>query len=116
MSKKYTCKVCNKELLLLSTNIMSCYGNDIFILPADHNYSIIINNDGTLFSEEIMVYNIKNDIGYLVDVNYELGNTVLATIRDNRFLHTIKQNTIYSLNNFDKETFINRFDKLMLLI
>jgi hypothetical protein len=65
------CKVCNRELQSLSKNVKSCGGNDIFILPADHNYSIIINDDGTLFSEEIMLYNIANNIGYLVDVNYE---------------------------------------------
>jgi hypothetical protein len=94
---------------------LSCNGNDTFILPADHNYSIILNDNGTLFSEEIMIYNIINSVGYLVDVNYVLCNTVFATIRENRFSHKIKQNTIYSLDNFDKEVFMKRFDKLMVL-
>ena len=110
------CKVCNRELQSLSKNVKSCGGNDIFILPADHNYSIIINDDGTLFSEEIMVYNIENNIGYVVDVNYNDETTFLAMTTDNHFIHTIKQNTIYSLDNFDKEIFINRFDKLMVLL
>jgi len=113
--KTYSCKVCDKKLELLSKNVMACNGNVIFILPADHNYSIILNDDGTLFSEEIMIYHIDNDTGYLVDVNYEDGTTVFATIKDNRFSHTIKHHTIYSLDNFDCKSFIDRFDKLMVL-
>jgi hypothetical protein len=113
--KTYTCKVCNKELSALSKNLMSCAGNDIFILPADHNYSIIIKDNGALFSEEVMVYNVVNDIGYVVDVNYDDENTFFAMTKENRFIHTTKQNTIYSLDNFDKDTFIKRFDKLMVL-
>lgn len=109
------CKVCNKKLITISKDIFACIDySDEEIETNDHNHSLSFFNS-RLIGQELIVYNRSENTGYLVDVDYDCKNTLFATIKDNKYHQKIKKNMIFSFDNFDRNTFIERFEKLMVL-
>lgn len=102
------CKVCFNEIKPLSHTLYVCHN-------IDHNYSISFYDNGYLYAEEISIFNINDDTGYLVNVDYEIKKTMLVRLKYKQYSDKVFIDMIFPLDNFDRNTFIDRFEKLMVL-
>lgn len=103
------CRVCGNKLLRVIRGQFLCK------VGSDHKHYLFLDANGKLESEEITVYEINNNIGYYIAVNYECNQTWFATIESHGFRNSHRTNSVFSLDDFDRQKFIDRFKKLLIL-
>ena len=108
------CRVCGNKLLHIINGQYNC-PDDVYRSGLDHVYSLFLGANEKLESEEITVYEINNNIGYYIAVNYECNQTWFATIESHGFRNSHRTNSVFSLDDFDRQKFIYRFKKLSIL-
>jgi hypothetical protein len=109
----YYCRVCKNEMSEMQVGAYACsadYGDD-------HNSIVFVSDCNNIASEEITIYE-PDGRGYLVLVNFVEENTTLAYIQkyvsnDDKVVRDI----IFPFDDpFDRGAFIDRFNKLMVLV
>jgi hypothetical protein len=100
------CRVCGNKLLRVIRGQFTCR------VGSDHKHYVFLNANGKLESEEITVYEINNNIGYYVSVSYECNQTWFATIESHGFRNSHRTNSVFSLDDFDRQKFMMNAVKL----
>lgn len=109
----YYCRVCQNEMTDLYINSYACQADCV----GDHNNLIHISDDNDVSYEEVSIYE-PDDHGYLVAVEFVDKTTTLANIQKyGNSTNEVIRDIIFTFDDpFDRDAFIDRFNKLMVLI
>ena len=110
-----TCRVCDNELIHIINGQFTCLNNDTHKVDLDHDYRLFLGDNKELESEELTVYDPYDNKGYYVCVDYKVSKTYFAVVIHRLFNHRYETNSLFSLDDFDGQKFIDRFKKLLIL-
>lgn len=109
----YYCRVCQNEMTDLHINSYACQAD----CGDDHNNLIHMDDHNNVSYEEITIYE-PNKHGYLVAVEFVDKTTTLANVQKyDSNINEVIRDIIFPFDDpFDRDAFIDRFNKLMVLV